>query len=403
MRWALPVRVSARPEMEAAGPKPFSQEWLQAPPEEGSARPSRHRFTLPAWLPSERALASLLVILLVLTSALVGDGGMPRSEARGAIPAAAVTPTDRAAQILQSPTAPIAAPPTSAPTTAPTAATSPAPSEVAAAATSVSNFPQADSDPRALLPKNRILAYYGHPNSDKMGILGEYDKDALLAELLKEKEAWAAADPSRPVLPAFELISSVAQPNPGEDGTYLLHTGQDQIQEYVDFTRDNGLLLILDLQIGHSTVEAELERIKPWLLLPHVQVAIDPEFSMGPGEVPGDKIGGIDAADVTLAQNFLVTLAVENNLPPKVLIVHRFAFGMIRDDKQVAPIDGVQLVIDADGFGSPGLKQEGYNVFAKERGIQYAGVKLFYKQDVPLMQPDQALALDPPPDVVIYQ
>ena len=35
--------------------------------------------------------------------------------------------------------------------------------------------------------------------------------------------------------------------------------------------------------------------------------------------------------------------------------------------------------------------------------LSIAGYKLFYRQDVPLMSPEDVLGLEPAPDVVIYQ
>jgi len=274
---------------------------------------------------------------------------------------------------------------------------------IAVTTTTTQPVESASTDPRALLPKYRILSYYGHPNSDTMGILGEYSKEDLLAKLQEEGAAYEAADPSRPVMLAFELIATVAQPYPAENDTYLTTTGDDLIQEYLDFATANNMILILDVQIGRSTVKAEIDKVEKWLLYPNVHLALDPEFAMAEGEIPGTTIGGIDASDVTYAQERLAQLATENDLPPKVLIVHQFHEEMIRGSESLAPVDGVQLVIDFDGFGDPANKVAGYNLFLQDRQIQFAGIKLFYKQDDPLMSPQDVVSLSPPPDFVVYQ
>lgn len=273
------------------------------------------------------------------------------------------------------------------------------------AVTSIATQPPqtASTDPRALLPNYRIVSFYGHPNNPDMGILGEYDMDELLAKLKEEKAAYEAADPSKPVMMAFELIVSVAQNWPADNDTYLLHTDDETIQTYIDFATANDIILILDLQIGRSTVKAEIDKVEKWLLNPNVHLALDPEFAMAEGEIPGAGIGGIDGSDVTYAQERMAKLSSENNLPPKVLIVHQFYEEMIRNSEQIAPIDGVQLVIDFDGYGDPANKIAGYNLFLQERQIQFAGIKLFYKQDDPLMTPQEIVALSPPPDFICYQ
>ena len=83
-----------------------------------------------------------------------------------------------------------------------------------------------------------------------MGILGEYSMEDLRDQVLAEAANYEAADPSRPVIPAFELIATVAQPTPGADGTYILDTDLPTLTEYADFAEANDMLVFLDLQIG---------------------------------------------------------------------------------------------------------------------------------------------------------
>ncbi len=391
-----------------AGPKPFSKEWIETPVEERVALRRQEQFALPEWLPGERMLTGIFVSLLVIAATIAGGAtGIPRSSASipatgsagtGAIAFASGTPGS-------TPTSVVVVPPGAAPTQIP------APTTVAGAVTPapelritpVTTQPVVAADPRALLPRYRVIAYYGHPNATTMGVLGEYDKPGLLREILKEKEVWEAADPSRPVMPAFEIIGSVAQRDEAEHGTYLLHTDAKTIQSYIDFTQENGIQLIIDLQIGRSTVQDEIAWVTQFLDEPNVHVALDPEFAVAEGEIPGENYGGIDAADVQFAQHALADYAVANNLPPKMLIVHRFTFKMIDNIDQLGPVAGVQTVIDFDGWGVPEAKIEGYQVFVRDSPVEFTGIKLFYKQDTPLMQPEDVVALDPPPDVVIYQ
>ncbi len=236
-----------------------------------------------------------------------------------------------------------------------------------------------------------------------MGILGEYSKEELLQVLSQEKANYEAADPSKPVKMALELIATVAQPNPGEDGTYVLYTGDEWIQEYVDFTAANDMILILDLQIGHSTIRDEVERVRKWLEYPHVHIGLDPEFSTGPDRIPGEFIGEVDGAHVQIAVEMLSQIAIEKNLPPKILIVHQFEHEMIYNKEAITPLPGVDIVIDMDGFGSPDAKIGNYNIFVGQEFIEHGGIKLFYQQDLPLLTPSEIVGLDPSPAVVIYQ
>jgi hypothetical protein len=254
-----------------------------------------------------------------------------------------------------------------------------------------------------LLPANRILSYYGFPTNELMGILGEYSKEDLLPLLQEQAAAYEAADPSRPVKLAYEVIASVAQRDAGADGNYLEYTDPAWIQEYIDYTAANDLLLILDMQYGRNSTEQEIDAVEEYLVYPHVHLALDPEFHVADGEVPGEDIGQIDASDVDYALQRLAQLSADNGLPPKILIVHQFNVYSIANKEQIQEIDGVQFVLEVDGWGDPEMKQGTYDVIAGEVPFSFYGFKLWYQQDVPLMTPEEVLALVPPPDIVIYQ
>jgi hypothetical protein len=150
-------------------------------------------------------------------------------------------------------------------------------------------------------------------------------------------------------------------------------------------------------------VADELAVLEPYLRRPHTHLALDPEFAMGPGQVPGQAIGSLDATDVNTAIQTLADLVEADQLPPKVLIVHRFLPSMLTRAAAIQPDPRVQLVIDMDGYGTPGVKISKYHTFIRDAGVDFGGIKLFYHHDTPLLAPEDVLALDPPPDVVIYQ
>lgn len=260
-----------------------------------------------------------------------------------------------------------------------------------------------------ILPGYRVISYYGHPNSSAMGILGEYSKEEVLARLQEQAAEFEVADPDTPVKLAFELIATVAQPVPGDDGTYVAYTGDEIIGEYAQFTADNDMLLILDLQIGLDTIPNQINLIRKWLELPNVHVALDPEFSMKANEtvprdrIPGEFIGEVNGHDVNVAIEMLDQLVQEKGLPPKMLIVHQFETEMIYNKEVITPLPGVDFVLDMDGFGTVEAKVGNYGHFVRDQLIEYGGIKLFYKQDDPVMTPAEIVALEPEPLVVIYQ
>lgn len=263
-------------------------------------------------------------------------------------------------------------------------------------------------DAGALLPFRRIVAYYGNFYSTGMGVLGEYPEDTVLAMLASTTDAWTAADPSTPALPAIQYIAVVAQGSAGKEGKYILRMPDDQIDYALDMAHKAHGILILDVQVGQSTLEHELPLLEKYLAMPDVMLAIDPEFSMKYNDPPGRVIGTFDAADINYAASYLAGLVREYHLPPKFLVVHRFTEDMVTDYKQITPLPEVQIVMDMDGFGSKEKKRGTYKQVIYPEPVQFTGIKLFYKNDIKppstgMLTPEEALSLTPAPIYVQYQ
>jgi hypothetical protein len=261
--------------------------------------------------------------------------------------------------------------------------------------------------PGAILPSHRIVAFYGNPLSKGMGILGALPPEQMLAKLDTEVAAWQAIDPATPVIPALQLIVSTAQPIPGRDGMYRARMPDTLIDRVSSWADQRNALLFLDVQVGHSTVAAELQRLLPYLARPTVHLALDPEFSMKDGSAPGKRIGTMDASDVNEAVRVLDSLVTADHLPPKVLVVHRFTRPMLTNAKRIRLDPKVQIVVDMDGWGPRALKEDSYHAYVYGEPVQFTGFKLFYHNDTksgrPLMTPAEVLRLYPAPLYIQYQ
>ncbi len=255
----------------------------------------------------------------------------------------------------------------------------------------------------AVLPGHRVIAFYGNPRSRRMGILGEIPPAEMMAKLERVAAAWNAADSTRPVRPALHLIVTVAQADAGRDGMYRLRQGDALIEQVAGWAESKGWLLFLDIQVGRSTVAKELEWLVPWLRKPWVHLGLDPEFAMPADGVPGKRIGSLDATDVNVAVDLLARLVEEEQLPPKLLVVHRFTERMLTNGQQIRLDPRVQVILHMDGFGSPALKRSIYDLIVTRKPIQFAGLKLFYKNDHPMLTPAQILTLRPVPLYIQYQ
>lgn len=260
----------------------------------------------------------------------------------------------------------------------------------------------------ALLPFNRIVAYYGNFYSKNMGILGELPPSQMLARLDQEVKRWEAADPQTPVIPAIHYIAVTAQGSAGADGKYRLRMPKEQIDKAIALAQKNNGIVFLDIQVGLSTLQSEIPALEQYLKLPQVHLGIDPEFSMKTGAKPGTVIGTFNAADINYAAGYLAKIVRDNNLPPKILVVHRFTQPMLTGYKQITPLPEVQIVINMDGWGPPAQKVGTYTNFIIPEPVQFTGFKIFYKNDVRpqnsrLLTPAELLKLKPRPIYIQYQ
>lgn len=298
----------------------------------------------------------------------------------------------------------------------------PAPSSTGASATSTSPTAATSTPPKpgpwpvkaaypnagALLPFNRIVAYYGNLYSKQMGVLGEYPEEQMLEMLKGEAKSWAAADPSTPVIPALHYIAVTAQGSAQEDGKYRLRMPWTEIDKVLEMAKKIDALVFLDIQVGLSNVQTEVPLLEKYLKMPNVHLALDPEFSMKTGKRPGTVIGSMDATDINFAAEYLAKLVGDNDLPPKILVVHRFTQPMLTNARSIKPLPEVQIVIDMDGFGPPAQKIDSYLSYVRSEPVQFTGFKLFYKNDAflygkHLMTPSEVLKLSPQPIYIQYQ
>ena len=257
------------------------------------------------------------------------------------------------------------------------------------------------ADPQTLLGSHLLVTWYGNPHTPRMGVLGEASGAARAAALRRQAAAYASLT-AKTVLPAYHLVAVVAQPT-AAGGGWRRRESHAVINALLDEARANGFHLVLDVQPGRSAVASEVESLRSFLSQPDVHLALDPEFAMAEGQVPGRTIGQLRAAEINRALDVVESIAREHALPPKVVIVHQFTLGMLPDKARIRERPGIDLVLDMDGFGPPSLKHASYRAIMRQHRLPFAGFKLFYRQDTNLLRPADVMRLVPLPSVVIYQ
>lgn len=273
----------------------------------------------------------------------------------------------------------------------------------AAQAAKPAPLPQLPGGGRRIFPDRRVVAFYGNPAAAALGVLGIGKPSKMMAKLRRQAKPYARK--TRPILPAFELISSIAANAPGRDGRYVNHVPAKIINRYLRAARKAKALLILDIQPGHADFMSETTRLRRWLKEPDVGLAIDPEWHT-PGAVPGTRLGSTTASDVNRVIRYVAEIVRQQRLPQKLFIIHQFTQNMVRNKSQLQTPPELAVTMNVDGFGTRSGKLSKYRDFTHERNLPpgtHVGFKLFYQEDTNLYTPQAVMALNPRPDLVMYE
>jgi Glycosyl transferase family 2 len=247
--------------------------------------------------------------------------------------------------------------------------------------------------------RDLVLALYGGPQSPVLGALGRGTPAQAVERLVEQCEPYGV-DGLR-IVPAFDLIATMATADPGPDGQYRSRLADEEIGEYLDHVRKVKGLLFLEIQPGRARFVDEVRSYERFLCAPDVGVALDPEWSSPAGGVPGRPPGSIEPETVNDVARYLSGLVERHGLPRKLLLVHHFDELMIARKQQLAPQPGVEMILNFDGVGGP-RKRRKYRRLAKSRPDLTHGIKLFYEADGTLLRPFEVLELQPRPAVVSY-
>jgi hypothetical protein len=256
-----------------------------------------------------------------------------------------------------------------------------------------------------LFPRHMMVAMYGIPDSGALGILGEQDLPAAI-----ERAADVAA-PYRDlvdaaVVPTFEIIVTVASASAGADGNYSAELDLETLRPWVDAAGAAGMYVVLDLQPGRTDFLTQAQQYESLLELPHVGLALDPEWRLDPGEVHLREVGQVEVDEVNRVVTWLADLTRERSLPQKLFVLHQFQVRMVIDRERLdTSRDELAIMVHVDGQGGQGAKQETWEVLRRDAPQPlYWGWKNFIDEDLPMLTPQQTIEqVRPTPELVTYQ
>lgn len=321
------------------------------------------------------ALLPAVVAALLATAACAGADATPSR--------AGATPTGGVAALLTRPLA------------TPSATVTPAEPPAAVAR------PLLPRGGRQVFPQHLVVMHYGTAGTGVLGVLGEGTPEQAAQRVVKAAAPYATAS-GRAVLPAFELITTIARRAPGPDGTYSTAIPDADVARYLAAVRRAKGLLVLDFQPGKADLLDQVRRYERFLREPDVGIALDPEWKLTGDQRPGRQIGRLTAAEVNRVSAYLATLRRVHDLPEKLFVLHQFRPSMLPDRDRIARRNGLATVLHVDGFGSQGAKRTAYALLQQPTRF-HMGFKLFLDEDTDLMTPAETMALRPRPELVSYQ
>ncbi len=257
-----------------------------------------------------------------------------------------------------------------------------------------------------LLFQDRMLvALYGYTEGGALGVLGEQNANGAVQRAIETAAEYDDLVPTR-VVPAFEIIATVASEFAGPDGNYSSEADIAQLQPWVDAAGAAGIYVMLDLQPGRTDFLTQAQAYEPLLRLPHVGLALDPEWRLLPNQVHLRQIGSVTIEEVNAVVTWLADLTRANALPQKLLLLHQFLPEMIQNRELLdTSREELAVLIHVDGYGSPGDKQATWQATHDAAPANvYWGWKNFIDEDLPLLTPEQTIAQAlPTPELITYQ
>jgi hypothetical protein len=270
--------------------------------------------------------------------------------------------------------------------------------------TAAAEAPQLPGGGRVLFPGHRLVALYGHPGAASLGVLGEQRVAAAVARARRVARPYRRLS-DVPVVPAFEIIATVAQRSKGRDGDFSGESTVRSLRPWVEAAGRAGMLVVLDLQPGRADLREQARRYRPLLRLPHVGLAVDPEWKLQRRQRPLGQIGSIDAAEINRTSAWLAAVVRAEGLPQKLFVVHQFRLSMIgREHLLRTDRPELAVLVHMDGQGGSPQKEATWDAVRRTRPAgTRLGWKNFYDEDHPTYSPERTMRHHPAPVMISYQ
>lgn len=255
-----------------------------------------------------------------------------------------------------------------------------------------------------LFPDYKLVALYGSPDIPALGVLGEQPPEEAVGRIKQIVSEYKQYTKDK-IMPAFELIASIASAGPTENGDFSQELPIGQLLPWVEIAEKQGVYVVLDLQPGRSDFLTQAKAYEPLLKKPHVGLALDPEWRLKPSEFHLEQIGSVRVEEVNATSQWLADMTKRYRLPQKLFLLHQFRLSMIEGrEKLDTSREELAYTIQMDGQGDQTTKQETWSTIRVGSPPNiFFGWKNFYDEDLPILTSEQTLQIVPSPQYISYQ
>jgi hypothetical protein len=256
-----------------------------------------------------------------------------------------------------------------------------------------------------VFPGRVMVALYGAPGSKALGVLGERGVKSTIARAKSTARGYQRMT-RKPVVPTFEIIATIASAGAGKDKDYSAEGSVAKLRPWVEAADKAGVYVVLDLQPGRSDFLTQAKRYESLLKLPHVGLALDPEWRLKKKQKPLRQIGSVGIGEINRTAAWLAALTRKHALPQKLLILHQFQARMIRDrNKLDRDHPELSMLIHVDGQGTQPQKRGTWKaIHAGAPHGMFWGWKNFYDEDKPTLTVKKTWTrVKPRPEFISYQ
>lgn len=188
-----------------------------------------------------------------------------------------------------------------------------------------------------IFPAHRLFGYSGSPGAPSQGRLGIGDLDDRMREIEQRAKPFLGG---RTLLPVMELIATTVHAVPGPEGQYRTHVKAAVIREWLAVARRPRALLLLNVQPGTADFLDEVRYFERWLREPDVGLALDPEWAVEKGQVPGRVFGSTSAAELNGVGQFVADFVAAHGLPEKVIVYHQLRPEIVLSERRLGSSPG---------------------------------------------------------------